>query len=274
MFIFKVKLKTLTIIAILTTIISILSIIMVYIGGFFIDVLLEATTHSDIFLLCFVILCIGLLNITLDYINTLITNTTGEVLVYEFKTYLLQHLQKVDMLEYRKFSVAYLSKRIDEDTRQLVSFFVANYINIIIKAIELLVLCVFLFRASLYIGVLTLLLSPLYFYVYKYFKEPVLKKSIEVREESAKFFQSYSNQLEYMEDIVIESKLEHSKNIVGCQFYTFYEKYKEHLLINNRIKFIQSFIVIIMQVVIFFVGGIAVLQGNSTIGINYINGLF
>ena len=266
LYIFRTELNKLILLAVLSVLTSILMIGSIYYGGLFIDVVVNADYFSDIVWICLILLFLSLFAIILDYVVSMILYPLVEILVYNFKTIVLSHLQKTKIEDYRKFDPSYLCKRIDEDTRQIIMFFVSNYITVIIKALEIFVIAILIFMININIGILALVLSPLYFFIYKFFKNDIFQKGLEYREESANFFNGYNNQLEQLEDIVIKADISNKKKILDKQFNFLIYKYTSHIKVNNKLKSTQSTIVSIMQILIFFVGGMAVLEGHTTIG--------
>jgi len=125
---------------------------------------------------------------------------------------------------------------------------------------------IIVFRINLLIGLLMMLLCPIYFLVYKKFRDPIFSKNLVAKEKSAEFFQDYTYQLEYLEDIIIESEFERENRLLKKKYIEFLEKFKEFISINAKLSFSQGIIVTAMQVFIYLVGGISVLNGYTTVG--------
>lgn len=253
--------------ALLAIVSSLLSIVSTYYGGMFIDTVIYAESFEDILWICLVLLGLSFIGLVLRLLISYIMKPTTEKLVYELKQYILSHLKKIPFMKYKEFEPSYLSKRIDEDSRQVTQFFADNYATVAIKGIELVVVSFLVLSINLYIGLLMAILCPIYFFIYRKFRKPIFEKSLEMREKSSEFFQDYTQQLDYMEDIVIEANFPKEEALLDRQFSSYYKKFKEYVVVNTNMGFLQGFVVTFMQVVIFFIGGLSVLHGHTTIGL-------
>lgn len=258
---------SLALIAFLGVISSMASIVTTYYSGMFIDIIIEATIFTDILWICFILIVISLINLVLDFLLTFTIAPLQELVVYDFKSYLLNHLKRIAIQDYKTYQPSYLSKRINEDARQLTSFFIENYATIIIKAIELVIVGFLVFTINFPIGLLMVVLCPIYFFIYQLFRKSIFEKSLSAREKSAEFFQDYTEQLDHMEDLTIEAELERDKHFLNRGFSLYLQKYKDYVSINAKMSFWQGFVIALMQVIIFFVGGLSVLRGETTIGL-------
>jgi len=267
LFIFKKHKNFLAILFILSIMSSLMGILSTYISGMYIDLVIEATSFHSILWISIAVFATIVLNLILDFIITYMKNPLGERLVFEFKSHILSHLRKVSLMEYKKFNIAYLSKRIDEDSKQISMFFIENYSSIIIRGVELIIISALILRINFLVGSLMILLFPIYYYMYIKFKDPIFKKSLELKEKSAKFFQDYTYQLDDNEDIIIESSLDKEEEVIQEKFSSYYKTYKGFVLTRSQMGIAQGLIIGVMQVIIFFVGGIDVLRGVTTIGL-------
>lgn len=183
MFIFKEHSKELLFLAIITVASSVLNILVTYIGGKYIDIVVKANTFNLIYAICSFFLILSLGNLFLTYLISYIIEPLIEKIVFDIKKHVLRHLKKISLLDYNKFNVSYLAKRIDEDSRQIAGFFVNNYITLFIKIIEVIIILVVVFKINAIVALLMLLLSPVYFVLYKKFKNPIFKKFVDERED-------------------------------------------------------------------------------------------
>lgn len=265
-FIFKGHMRKLIALAIFIALSSILSIVITYIGGMYIDIIAEATSVDIIYLICIFIVVISSLNLIIRFLTSLIKNVIIENMIFDFKYYILEHLKGISTVEYKKFNAAYLAKRIEADSRQISQFFVNNYMTAIVTFFEIIVIFFIVIRINFITGLIMVIVSPIYYFVYTKFKQPIFDKNLIAKEKSDEFFQAYTYQLEYLEDIVIESDFEKENKLLRDKFYTFKSRYKDFLIINNKLTFTQGFIVLGMHSTIYLVGGISVINGYTTIG--------
>ena len=267
LFIFAKYRLRLILLAVVSIIATLLGIISIYYSGQYIDIVVAATEVNTIIRICIILFLITAANLLLNYLNANIKMTLIEMLVFEIKKWVIAHLRKISLYKYKEFEVGYLSKRIEEDSKQVVQFFVDSYIAFGIRLVELIIVSALILSINFPIGILMFLLCPIYFLVNKAFQKPIFQKTLEARESSANFFQQYIHQLNCMDDLVMEAEFERDDSQLEDSFSTAYKKYKDFVAVSSKLKFIQGFIVGIMQILIFIIGGISVLNGNTTIGL-------
>lgn len=267
LFVFKKHRGKLVILAWLSVIASLVGIVSVYYSGRYIDIIVAATEVNTVLLICVILLIITSLSLLLAFIDACIRLTLNETFIYDFKSWAITRIRGISLIKYKNFDAAYLSKRIDEDSREIVHFFTDNYITVVIKFIELIVVSILIFSINFPIGILMFFLCPIYFFVYKIFRKLIFEKNLEAREKSAEFFKNYTYQLDCMEDLIIESEFDRDDSLLQGVFSLYYEKYKSFITVSAKLKLIQSFIIGLMQLLVFFIGGISVLRGNTTIGL-------
>ena len=163
----KVRLLILSLSIILS---SVFQIVITYIGGTYIDTISTAVTTKSIYLICLILMVLSFSNQIVRYILSYIMNPLIEKIVFEFEYYMLEHLKKISIIEYKKFNVAYLTKRIEEDSRQIAQFFVNNYTYIFVRGIEVLTIVIIVLRINFILGIIMILFSnvfalclPMYF---------------------------------------------------------------------------------------------------------------
>lgn len=266
MFIFKRhkgKLIALSLILILS---SIVHIVITYIGGIYIDIISTATAIHTIYMVCSFLIFISIANLATKYLVSYIMNPIIENITFDFQYYTLNHLKKTSIIEYKKFNVAYLAKRIEEDSRQISQFFVNNYTSVFIKIIEVIVIMVIVFKINTILGIVMIALCPIYYITYKKFRKPIYEKNLIMREKAAEYFQDYSNHLEYLEDIVIEADYERENDLLVTKYASYLARFKEYVAVNNKFTITQGIIVAVMQITIYLIGGIGVFIGYTTVG--------
>lgn len=262
----KYKLE-LIFLAIISIIGSILGIVSVYFSGQYIDIVVDSTEINPILVICVIILIIAVLGLVLTFLGTFFKMLLNEKLIYDFKIRVLKHIRYISIIKYKNFDASYLSKRIDEDSQQIVRFFTDNYLAVFIRAIELIIVSVLIMTINHYIGILMIILCPTYFFIYKFFKRPIFERSLEAREKSAEFFQDYTYNLEKMENSIINSNFDKDDKLLNNAFSMYYKKYKSFIFVSAKLNLIQGLVIGLMQLFVFFIGGVSVLNGNTSIGL-------
>jgi len=241
-------------ISIMSVTASILGIASTYLSGLFLDRLIEARHISDMSTTLLLFFAITILGVIFRFTYSLIITPTKERFVYDFKITVLYN-KKVP----KQKDITYLSKRIDEDTRQMTNFFIDNYSTAIIKAVEIIIVSSLVFSIDSSIGLLMIVICPIYFGLYKLFKNPLFNKSLQIREKSARFFGEYTNEL--------QSDFEGREDFIKQRFLSYLKHYREYILVNNLLNSSQALIIVLFQILVFVVGSISVINGQTTIGL-------
>lgn len=251
----------------LVTIFSlVLDLIFPYINGAFIDNLISKKAYSSIVLMVVIIFVLGLINAILKYFIKYKGKEFTEYIVFDLKKYILDYLRNISILDYKKYNSSYLNKRIDQDTLQLVSFFIENFVVVFTKLIQLIVIVVIMISINLNIAMIIICVTPLYYLLYKYFRKSIFKESLVARERSAIFFQAYNDQLEYMEDINLEANYKFQDSMLDKKFKSYFESTINFTKTTNRFNFSQGVFALAFQIIVFLFGGYYVVNNYMTVG--------
>ncbi|MCL1934928.1 MAG: ABC transporter transmembrane domain-containing protein [Defluviitaleaceae bacterium] len=251
--IFSTKKLVLTFIFLLSIVASLLGIGATYVHGIFIDTLIEAESVQDMYYIIIIFGFITALAILLQFTASMIISPLKEKLIFFYKMQIFNY----DNIYSKEKDVIYFSKRIEDDTRQIVNFFVDNYSTAIIKIVELVTISILIFSINLYVGITMIIVCPIYITLYVLFRKSIFNRSLQTREKSAGFFSDCANYL----------KKESSINYLQESFLSYLKKYKDYVFIRSIFDSTQGFIVGTVQIIVFFVGGISVINGNTTIGL-------
>ena len=151
----------------------ILSIIQPYLSGNFIDLLISKPNLKLIIQFSIFLMIVGLLSIIVSYISNMFIVKFQTRIAFKVNFDLVQHMQKIPILKFLKYNPAYLNNRINDDSNELVSFFLSNFITIFTQAGIILFSIIILFRTNLVIFYLSLFFIPLSVVLYLLLKKPI-----------------------------------------------------------------------------------------------------
>ena len=251
----------------------------VYLISFFVDAVLIDTiavtsSVNDLINITLIYAFFVFAVIVLRHINNITQQKLSIKIAYTFKETVINHLQKIDLLKYKKFDPIYLSKRTDDDTLQFATFFVENYVQMFITGIEIIVVLIILFGINIYMGIYSVIVLPFFIFVSILFKKPLRQRNLEYVEQSAIFFKDYAYQFQNMEQILIDSNLENEKIFFKSSFSVFYNKFKRNINIKHGFLNLSALLGDAIGIVIFFIGGLGVINGLNTIGETVVSGFF
>ena len=253
---------TVTLIAVLTT----LEVITPYIDGWFIDALNFTDITKYFLAICVLITILENVEIVCTYLEEMLKNTLTEKLVFDFKMYILNHISRISIMKYKKYDIAYISKKIDEDVRQFWDFFMSCSIFLVFKLLKIIATLFIIFNANILIGVCVLILTPIYYQVYKKYMIPLSYNTINYKEKSAIYFNEYTNQLNSIEEKRIHCNDNIYEKSMICSYNDNYEAFEKYIRTNNSFIGIQSFLRGVLLVISCIIGGYAVLGGYITLG--------
>ena len=267
LYIFKNSKLILCFFALLNIVFSSVILLDYYMNAVVIDTVIYSDNFDDVLKVILLYFIIGITGAILKFFVKYLRFSLIEKFIYKFKISILEHLQSTNLIEYNRLIPANLSKQIDDDTRQYISFIINNYTEFFIVLIEIFVITIILFNINFNIGLVSIVLTPIFAVINYFFKRPIRDSSLAYREEEASFFSDFTDQLESMENILIEADLKKEEKIFYNKFNLFYSKFKDNLKILNLFDFTKKFANSFVYFLVIIVGAIAFLNQNITLGL-------
>ena len=243
--------------------------------GKYIDML---SAGSDIhYLIQSVIILVSLwiASMVISYANSINAMHMNTRLVYSINFHLLQHAERLPYAILAKIDTIYLNNRIHNDSSVLAPFFLNSFLGTIVQSITCLIVAgVILFTAP-YIGVLILLLLPLYMLFYMCFKNTLEKSSKDMMESRDIFSGEMQKQLRHIRTIKLNAWYERLHASLIQEFTPVYRTAIKNTQITSLYSVFTQVIQIIANIIIFLVCGIAVSRGSMKLGsLITVNSLF
>lgn len=242
------------------------TVIFPYINGRFIDNLVVSGSYSSIVFWALLIFMVGFLNACIEFNITCKTKKINEKIYYDVRKFLMDHFRKISILKFRENNASHLNRRIEMNITRIIAFFLDNYVLFFAQMFELITIFVILYFISWEILLCICAILPIYWWVYTHFKAPIFHDSLAVREKTSDLYQVMNEQLEYMEDIVIESNYKVQDTIFKNKFNKYYEAVNQYTKTIAKFKMSQGTFVVMFQVLVFLLGGYFVLNGKMTVG--------
>ena len=250
----------------LFALLTVIEIFSPYLDGWFIDAINFTDMTQHFVVICIAIAVISLTEVLLIYYEDVLKNTISERLVFDMKKSILNHLSCISMIRYKKIDIAYTSKKIDEDVRQLVDFFMSYFIRCVFKIFQIVISLLIIFRASSVIGYAVVILTPIYYLIYRYYATPLSNSTAQYKEKSASYFNEYTNQLDQIEEKNIKANDGFFMDALESSYSQNFYAFKRYIKTTNAFVCAQSLLRGLLLVITCTVGGYAVLQGYITIG--------
>lgn len=245
---------------------SVLSLVLPYISGNFIDYLIEAKNTVFLFNYCVVF---GMINVFCLFIGYIINRLYIKLQTkagYLINKDIIIHIHRLPISYIQNQNIAYLNQRINNDSNSIVTFSLNLIQGITINLVKFIISIVLLvsFKNSITIGLI--IIVTLYLISYGMLKKPLFNSSYKLKEVQANYFSDMYEQLAYTRDIkihVIQDKF--IKKIDKA-----FDKVMSIVLKNQKISYVFSgldnIITTIAQIFLYIMGGMLVINKELSIG--------
>lgn len=265
-FLYKSERLLLIIFAIVTLVLYASTVAITFMEGTVINALIEAEHISHIFVPVFTLVGLFIIYFISIFLNLYLKGYIEQKLVYKFKQHIIDHMQKISIIRYKKFEYAYLAKRIEDDTTQLVSFFLLSFASMFFRFLQLLAIAIIIFTIDVNVFITMFVGIVIYFLIYRFHKDKMFERSKRLREETSLFFGDYTGQLQHLENIVIVANLEKEREGLKNRFNIFLKAFVKDHLIKLSNTYLQNATLSFLSISIWIVGGIGVINGTNTLG--------
>ena len=263
----KKQKMTFFILAMMTSISYVVSIVFPYYNGVFIDILTNAPTINSIKRMTIVICALGIAGIVFNYISSILIAKFINILDYEVVSEQVAHIQKMPIESFTSgYNATQLLQRINTDSHSLNAFISDNILKLILNAFKFVILFLLLLNINIMIILLTLVLLPIYFISYILTKKYIYENNKSMKEENTIFFKRMHEQLNQIYSIKADAAYEISKNILNKNFKKYLKSIIKNTHSNQIFLSLDGIITIIFQIGVLSISGVQIINGKMTIG--------
>ena len=245
---------------------GLIGIVMPIIYGKFIDNIVYEKSIDFLITYIFIFLTINLSSIFISYLLSQIRVNIEAKSGFSLCTDILRYLHKISLLELENENSSYLSQRIKNDSRDIISFCLSIIASVILNLVSLSISFVFTTNIDYKISILIVVIAVLYIVGYKIFKKPLYEASVEVREQQSRYFANINNQISHAKFIKSHSIEEVFFSILNKSFSVLYKRLVNSQKLTNLYNAFIMFLSIAIKLVLFIIGGINIINDNMTIG--------
>lgn len=235
-------------------------------SGQFIDNLISQNSIQSIFRYCiiFSIASISslLFNVICTYLGVKIQTRAG----YMLNKDILDYIKKVSISYTKNVDVMYLNERINNDANDVITFVLNVIVQFTINSCIFIVSIVLLLKINPTIACILFVLVILYLVVYFIFKKQIYNKVKDVKEAQAGFFSRLSEHISYIHFIKSHSLYEVFDERINSSFKVTLSKILSFQKIKALFFSCDSTVSTIAMILLYIMGGIAILKGNLTVG--------
>lgn len=245
---------------------SIFSMIIPQISGRFIDQLVYQTERKNIYVYCLIYAFLLVISIILGYIIKRIMICLSSEYTTEIRKKILAKLYKSYKPNTKFVDMVSFSEKVIRDSEQLVSFVLEIIKNIFPATILLIASFFILYGYNNLFGVIILLVGIIYIVSFKIIGNKVYKSNIEYKEEIAKYFSKICSYYKNWLYMIIHCKLQNFLFHMDEDKKNLYDKTVYSQKIGYLYTSLDSLINGFVQIMLFILGGISVLEGDLSIG--------
>jgi len=263
---FKTYKKIFLAVILCSILISVADLLTPYLTAKFIDEILTAGNVENFGNFIFAFFIISVAAIFSQWLCVILSKSMQIKTTKNLRKDVIAHVHRSDFKIISEIDMIYLSKRLEQDTTDLISFAVDNLTEFLTNFA---VLCMAIFLLSS-IGykwtIIFLIIAVLHYFFYKFLEKTLLERSTAVRETESQYFNDFSENFLYIYSIKLQSLF----NDYIAKFQNAFEKYFVAVLCETKINFwfMTSNLNAneIFKILIFLLGGIDVLYGEMSVG--------
>ena len=261
----KNKIK-LIIFLILSTLSGILSLVLPYYSGKFIDKLINKPSVDFIIKYSLFFCAFVIANIIVgDFVNRIYINIQT-IMSYNLNKDVLRHLNKVDILEIQSYDSTYLTQRINNDCNSIMIFSISILQDFVINLIKLIIPIIIIWSINHIFTIITIVGSSLYLLIYILFKKILYKLNYEFIEDKSMYFNELGKQIKHIRFIKIHSIEDKFMNNLNFKFIKMFNTAMKLQKVSYLFSSLDTIIVSIVQILVFIIGGISVVNKDMTVG--------
>ena len=245
---------------------ALIEIAMPYVTAKFVDDVLVSHSSETFYCFASAIFFISIIAVSTHYFSIIISAKLQIVTINNATYDVLQHIHKLPNNFFIENDMLYLSKRIDNDIYDIVSFVIKGLLHSLVNIFFLISTIILLWKIGFLWTAIFFIIALLYIIVYKLLQKTMFALLFDVREKQNKYFARFTDNFIYIHAIKIHSL---SKEFMG----RFQNTFKDWLVAGlKEAKFSLWFsssrdmINKVIVVLIFFFGGSQVLNSNLSVG--------
>ena len=260
---YKMPIMLLIFISVLSNSVTIIS---PFIIGNFIDMLVDNPSLDDILRFCLIFASLNFFRIISGYTTAKIYTKIQTHMGYGFNSDLIQHTQRLPISYFHKKDLVFLSQIENTDTNKLIIFCITSIQNLLINLLYLIATTIIILSLNLFASVAIIVFLGLYIISYCLFRKPLYNISREFSETQATFFSKSYEQFRYIKYIKSNSIYLDFKAELDKSFKKLFDTAMKSQKINYYFSSSDNIIVMLMQISLFIIGGIQIIEGSFTIG--------
>lgn len=243
-----------------------LSLLLPYLNGYFLDMLILAPSEQNIILFGLMIIILGLISTVLTYMFCVYKSEIQSKLTFEMFNDIIRHIQRSCYMQSSKLNPTYLHQRVHTDVNVLWTFFFEKIISAIFQIITIFFAIIAIGKMSIPLLVLTMVLIPIYVFSYMRMKKPLYEKGLQLKNTQSKFYRVMNEQFEFVKDIKLWSHYNENERKRREKYKKYLSDFMNYSKLSSFYNCLEGGISLLFKVTALIVAGFQILHGSLTLG--------
>lgn len=239
---------------------------MPYLTAKFVDEILVTRNIEGLYFFVVVLFTVNIFSVASNWFHVVRSTIMRLKLTKDIAEDLMRHVQRLKMSILLETDMIYLSKRINKDSDDLLNFVLGSAIDISIQSIMLAMAMYLLQSIGIKWIIFLLIVAAIHAVIFGVLRKKLFDYSTAVRETESKFFTTFSDNFLYVYAIKLHSLYEEFLTEFRKVFKKFFDSNVKEIKLRFWFSYGRANETKIFTVLIFFIGGLDVLQGTMTVG--------
>lgn len=233
------------------------------------NIINKGILDKNINVLKFLTIKILIIYIIISFINFSKKNMSDNFILYELyrvRLFILKRFNKIKYTDIEKKNTPIYLTRVEEESRVIVNFLFSIIPNTISDIIYIILGIYLILKSNLKIGIILFLILSIYLLLLNNFNHLYKQKLQLYLKEKDKSYKKLSDNLDNLELLKIFNKFNFFSLKYSQQYKNFKVKNKNRLSFENKYSLIFTFLKKLYPIMIYFLGGISIINNKSTLG--------
>jgi len=243
-----------------------ISIYLPILNGRIIDILTEGEDIIELRNKIIIISSLLAFSLVLSYFLSMTYHKINIRIMRDINFRTVSHIRNLPLSFSNNLNTGYLTQRIIGDSGAISSFTVTSSRDFPLKVLTILFNVVILFKINVRIGLVLIVLIPLYILLFSSFKKKMYKSNKIYKEAESLYFGEMNSQMEKIKFIKVNALKTMFENSLNLSFSNFFDKSISYKKISTLFGNVGSFFTVCANILILSLGVREIFARNLTIG--------
>jgi len=250
----------------LATVLSASALIPPYIIGDFLDNLMIADDISFALTHLLLFVCISVASVIIGYFSRMLLIKLQMNLGYSLNRDIIEIVQNASYALISNQDAAYLNQRINNDAKSLVTFCISIIQNILANSIIVVITVILLLSFHTQLTIILIAVAIVYFVIYYFYRKILYETNHTFMEAQSVFFGKLHEQILYVKFIKLQSLYNLFIERLNQSFLPLLSSALKRQRASYIFGSLDQLVYLIVQIVLFIIGGTAIIAGSLTVG--------